>query len=217
MTDAVVRVERDGISERFTIIGRITDGGCSVDPREAKGIGGVRVMLQDGTYTVTDSDGRYHFEGIRPGLHVVQVDPSTFPADKAPIDCTQNTRSAGSDISRFVEGRGGALKRADFRAKTVAPREMAISKAYQKPEILSDREAAGGGRDWVAGQEPGIEWLFPEEEHNPRVKAIRVAIKHHKRQKVELSINGKPVNALAFDGTKKSKNGQDSRKHLAGY
>ena len=31
-----VRIERDGISERFTIIGRITDGGCNVDPREAQ-------------------------------------------------------------------------------------------------------------------------------------------------------------------------------------
>ena len=95
VTDASVRIERDGISERFTIIGRITDGGCDVDPREAKGIGGIRVMLQDGTYTVTDPDGRYHFEGIRPGLHVVQVDPSTFPADLAPIDCAQKHPQRG--------------------------------------------------------------------------------------------------------------------------
>ncbi len=59
----------------MTIIGRITDGGCSVDPGKADGIMGVRVMLQDGSYTVTDEDGRYHFEGVRPGIHVVQIDP----------------------------------------------------------------------------------------------------------------------------------------------
>ncbi|MFK7841700.1 MAG: hypothetical protein AB8B54_05500 [Sphingorhabdus sp.] len=207
-TDVVVRIERDGISERFTLIGRITDGGCTVNPQEAAGIGGVRVMLQDGTYTVTDNDGRYHFEGIRPGLHVVQVDPSTFPADMAPIDCAQNTRSAGSNISRFVEGRGGALKRADFRAHKVAAREISTQTLYKKPEVMTDPEAAGAGRDWVSNKEPGIAWIFPEEDHNPRIKALRVAIQHHAKQKVELSINGKPVNPITFDGTKKSANGK---------
>jgi uncharacterized repeat protein (TIGR01451 family) len=202
-----VRVERDGISERFTIIGRITDGGCSVDPREAAGIGGIRVMLQDGTYTVTDEEGRYHFEGIRPGLHVVQVDPSTFPADMAPINCAQNTRAAGSDISRFVEGRGGALKRADFRAHKVAAREVQAVQTYQKPTILSDPEAAGAERNWLAGQAPGIAFIFPETGYNPRVKSLRAAVKHRKGQTVELSLNGEKVNALSFEGKEKSANG----------
>lgn len=206
--DAIVSIVRDGISERFTLVGRITDGGCGTDPRTAAGIGNIRVMLQDGTYTVTDSDGRYHFEGLKPGLHVVQIDPSTFPADMAPVDCAQNTRSAGSNISRFVEGRGGALKRADFRARKVAPRDMKVAENFHKPELLSDPEAAGAGRDWVTGEEPGIAWLFPEEEHNPRVKALRVAIKHHAGQRIELSVNGKAVNPLAFDGTKKSADGK---------
>jgi len=138
----------------------------------------------------------------------VQVDPSSFPADLAPVDCVQNTRSAGSAISRFVEGRGGVLKRADFRVKKVAPRELKASETYQKPEVLSDPEAAGAGQDWVTGEQPGIAWLFPTEDHNPRVKALRVAIKHHAGQKVELLVNGKAVNPLAFDGTRKSADGK---------
>lgn len=208
VTDASIRIERDGISERFTIIGRITDGGCTVDPREATGIGGIRVMLQDGTYTVTDPDGRYHFEGIRPGLHVVQVDPSTFPADMAPIDCAQNTRSAGSAISRFVEGRGGALKRADFRAHKVAVREEHKKSVYQKPEILTDPQAAGAKTEWLAGQSAGIDWVFPAENYNPRVRSLRVAVKHGPDQKVELTINGEAVNPLNFDGKDKSADGK---------
>lgn len=208
VTDASVRIERDGISERFTIIGRITDGGCTVDPREAAGIGGIRVMLQDGTYTVTDPDGRYHFEGIRPGLHVVQIDPSTFPADMAPIDCAQNTRSAGSEISRFVEGRGGALKRADFRARKVAAREEHKKTVYQKPEILTDPQAAGAETEWLAGQSAGIDWVFPAENYNPRVRSLRVAVKHGPDQNVELTVNGEAVNPLNFDGKDKSADGK---------
>lgn len=206
--DAAIRIMRDGISERFTIVGRITEGGCSVDPRQAKGIAGVRVMLQDGSYAVTDQDGRYHFEGVVPGLHVVQIDPSTFPLDQAPIDCAQNTRSAGSAISRFVEGRGGSLKRADFRAKQVTPRASPAHTAIPLPTAATDQEAAGAERDWFAGQQPGVGFLFPETGHNPRVKTIRVAFKHLPRQKVDLLVNGVAVDPLNYDGTKKSGDGK---------
>ncbi len=206
--DAIVRIVRDGISERFTLVGRVTEGGCAIDPRKAKGIHGVRVMLQDGTYTVTDLDGRYHFEGLIPGLHVVQIDPNTFPLDQKPVDCAENTRSAGSAISRFVEGRGGSLKRADFRAIETAPREDLRKSTVPLPPALSDPQAAGAERDWFAGQAPGVGFLFPETDYNPRVKSIRVAVKHMPRQSVELLVNGKPIEPLAFDGMKKSPDGK---------
>jgi uncharacterized repeat protein (TIGR01451 family) len=117
IADAAVRIARDGISDRLTIIGRLTDGGCQVDPDAANGVTGVRVMLEDGSYAVTDVDGRYHFEGVVPGTHVVQIDPSTLGPNLVPAECAANARSAGSSISRFVTGQGGALLRADFRVK----------------------------------------------------------------------------------------------------
>ena len=207
-SDAIVRILRDGISERFTVVGRVTEGGCALDPRKAKGIQGVRVMLEDGSYTVTDQDGRYHFEGVIPGLHVVQIDPSTFPLDQKPVDCAQNSRSAGSAISRFVEGRGGSLKRADFRSETSAPRQDVRAQALPLPPIASDQEAAGADRDWFTGQDASVGFIFPETGHNPRSKSIRVVFKHLPRQRIELSVNGTAVNALNFDGAKKSPDGK---------
>ncbi|MEO1044896.1 MAG: hypothetical protein AAFX04_05600 [Pseudomonadota bacterium] len=210
IAEAFTRIARDTIGDRFTITGRITDGACTIDPRGANGIAGVRVMMEDGRFAITDQDGRYHFEGVLPGLHVVQVDPSTFPLDMAPVDCARNTRSAGSAISRFVEGRGGSLKRADFRARQTAPREapQAVTPATARPKVLTDQQAAGTDRDWFAGQEAGIGWLFPAIDHNPRSKGLRVAIKHMAGQTVELSINGKVVDLLSFDGTRKSPDGR---------
>ncbi len=202
--DAAIRIVRDEISEKLTIIGRISEGGCTIDPSKSAGIAGVRVMLQDGAYTVTDSEGRYHFEGVHPGLHVVQIDPSTLPLDREAVDCAKNTRSAGNAISRFVEGRGGDLKRADFRAVARAPREAAIETAPTRDKPASDPEAAGANRDWFSGQSAGVEWLFPEPDHNPRTKAVRVAIKHLPSQRVELFVNGKAVPPVAFDGSRKS-------------
>jgi uncharacterized repeat protein (TIGR01451 family) len=206
--DAAIRITRDGISERMTLIGRVTDGGCTVHPDKSAGIAGVRVMLEDGTYTVTDIDGRYHFEGLTPGIHVVQVDPSTFPLDQAPVNCTQNTRAAGSAISRFVEGRGGTLKRADFRAEKTAARVNTQQRTQPLPDILSDADASGSDRDWVSGQAPGTAILFPLPGFNPRVPVIRTAIKHNVGQKVTLTLNDKPVSPLNYDGVKKSVDGQ---------
>jgi len=207
VAEATIAIKRDQLGDRMTIIGRITDGGCGVDPGKANGIAGVRVMLQDGSYTVTDPDGRYHFEGVRPGLHVVQIDPSTLPLDREAIDCARSTQSAGSAISRFVEGRGGALKRADFRARAAAPRAAPTTAVIEAPVLLTDPDAAGANRDWLAGQTAGIAWLFPDLEHNPRAKSVRAAIKHAPGQTVALSINGKPVDPLTYEGISKSADG----------
>lgn len=208
VAEAAVTIKRDRLGDRMTIIGRITGGGCDVDPGKAGGVGGVRVMLQDGSYTVTDAEGRYHFEGVRPGLHVVQIDPSTLPLDGEAVDCARTAASAGSTISRFVEGRGGALKRADFRIRPAAPRAAPARVEVEARTKLSDPEAAGAGRDWLAGEAPGIGWLFPAPDHNPRAKSIRAAVKHLPGQTVSLTINGKAVNTLTFEGMRKSADGR---------
>lgn len=204
IADAAVRIRRDTIAGRMTILGRVTDGGCSADPDKAAGIAGVRVMLEDGSYAVTDRDGRYHFEGVTPGTHVVQLDDMTLPADRAASDCARNSRSAGRAFSRFVDGRGGALKRVDFKLVEVAPRAGAAAAARPRPVAMSNPEAAGAERDWLAGEEPGIAWLFPEPEHNPRAPIVRVAIKHLPGQVVKLLADGKPVDPVAFDGSLKN-------------
>jgi len=204
VADALVRIRRDEIAGRMTILGRVTDGGCGADPAKAAGVPGIRVMLEDGSYAVTDRDGRYHFEGVSPGTHVVQLDDMTLPADRAAADCARNSRSAGRAFSRFVDGRGGALKRVDFKLVAVAPRANPASAAKARPAAASDPVAAGAERDWLSGQEPGIAWLFPEPEHNPRAPMVRVAIKHLPGQSVKLRAGGREVDPIAFEGSRKN-------------
>ncbi|HYI39912.1 MAG TPA: hypothetical protein VE053_06300 [Allosphingosinicella sp.] len=207
VSDAIVRIRRDGISGRMTILGRVTDGGCGADPAKAAGVAGVRVMLEDGSYAVTDLDGRYHFEGVLPGTHVVQLDDMTLPADRAAADCARNSRSAGRAFSRFVDGRGGALKRVDFKLVAVSPRASLIAAARPRPVAATDPVAAGAERDWLAGQAPGIAWLFPEPEHNPRAPMVRAAIKHLPGQSVKLLADGRAVDPIAFEGSRKNAEG----------
>jgi hypothetical protein len=146
---------------------------------------------------VTDRDGLYHFEGVRPGTHVVQVDRASIPATHEAVTCDRDTRQSNA-LSRFVEGAGGLVKRVDFQLR---PTGKTAAATPTLPVAVADDATAAGNREWLAGQEPGIAWLFPAADHNPRAPSLRVAIKHRVGQRVALTLDGAPVEALSFDGT----------------
>jgi uncharacterized repeat protein (TIGR01451 family) len=198
-SSASVRIRALLFTDAMTLIGRVTEGGCGDPARKRKGVPGIRLLLEDGTYTVTDRDGLYHFEGIRPGTHVVQIDTGVLPAGYAPIACDRDTRGSNG-ASRFVEGGGGSLQRADFQLRRV---ELPPSAKANGPVLpLDDAIAAGNGTDWLARATPGqIGWLFPDADHNPRSPALRVVVQHLPGQAVALTVNGKAVDPLSFDGT----------------
>jgi uncharacterized repeat protein (TIGR01451 family) len=109
-----VRIRDPFFTSRFTIIGRVVEGECGTPWQDLKGVPDVRMMLDNGTYVPTDRDGQYHFEGVRPGTHVVQLDLDSLPPDLEAVPCIQNSRFAGRSFSQFVEAQGGSLWRADF-------------------------------------------------------------------------------------------------------
>lgn len=219
VAEASVRIERDNIAARMTVIGRVTAGPCSVIENRI-GVPGVRVMMEDGSFAITDRDGRYHFEGVVPGTHVVQVQRQTLPEGGRFIDCDKSTRSAGSTISRFVIGEGGSLVVADFTADIpgfAAPAEPeATSPAKPATEtreietlpddrVRTNQEAAGADVDWLELGDGPADFLFPEAEHNPRAPSIRVAVRHEVNQTVDLLVDGKPVDKVAFEGVRAAK------------
>jgi uncharacterized repeat protein (TIGR01451 family) len=84
-----------------------------------KGIGGVRIFLEDGESVVTDPNGRYSFPGVRPGMHVLKLDRSTLPAgtkayDVHDYDDQKSTR-------RLVHGvfDGGIIEDINFAIEAV--------------------------------------------------------------------------------------------------
>jgi uncharacterized repeat protein (TIGR01451 family) len=207
---AAIEIEREGIADRMTIVGRITAGDCRIDESERRGIGGVRVMLEDGSFAVTDAEGRYHFEGVVPGTHVVQVSRMTLPGGARMIDCHRSTRNAGSAYSRFAIGQGGSLVVADFHA--VLP-EAAEADATDEAAMVGeagepDRSAAAAVSDWLSLGDGEDGFLAPAIDANPRAPAVRVVVRHRRGQTVELLVDGKPVDPLAFDGTQNPERGK---------
>lgn len=207
---ASLDIERDAIAGRMTIIGRVTVGACSATG-DRLGLPGVRVMLEDGSFAVTDADGRYHFEGVTLGSHVVQAARTTLPIGSVFVDCTRSTRSAGNAASRFVTGQGGSLVVADFHASLPADALAALTasaaKPVETPSTPKDRTEpapapSADAVDWLALGDGPDGWLTPTESHNPRAPAVKVAIRHRKGQSVKLYVDGKPVDPLAFEGTK---------------
>lgn len=196
---ASVRLRPLLFTDAMTIIGRVTEGNCGDPVDRRKGVPGIRLLMEDGTFVVTDRDGLYHFEGVRAGRHVVQIDTVSIPATHVPVACDIDTRQANSPISRFVEGDGGILKRVDFQLK---PTGKAAASSAALPITVFDDATAAGNRDWAEAQRtPGIDWVFPLADHNPRAPILRVVIKHRPGQRVALTINGHGTDPLAFDGT----------------
>ena len=119
---AAITVTEDLFASKSFIVGRVIIGECDADSTLINpGLPSVRVFMEDGTYAATDEDGRFHFEGIKPGIHVVQVDKESIPDNLEIVDCVKNTRFAGTPYSQFVDIQGGTLWRTDFYVREKKP------------------------------------------------------------------------------------------------
>lgn len=117
---ASLLVREDLNRSRSFLVGRVTQSdSCDDDAAKLIGLKGVRMLLQDGTAIMTDDEGRWHADNLRPGTHVVQIDETTMPKGFELQNCQPNTRTGGRNLSQFVNVRGGTLWNADFRFKRV--------------------------------------------------------------------------------------------------
>jgi uncharacterized repeat protein (TIGR01451 family) len=127
---ARVRVGEGIFDSRAVIIGTVfvdLNGNGIQDPGEP-GVPGVRLILEDGTYAITDHDGQYSIYGLRPITRVLKLDPHTLPAG-AQLSTMQASRFAGDPNSRFVDLRRHELHKANFAL--IEPTE-AVLEAIEK-------------------------------------------------------------------------------------
>lgn len=136
--EAQVIVDAGVFTDRGYIIGKVY-ADCDFDRRQGHeeiGIPGVRIYLNDGTYVVTDSEGKYSFYGLEPKTWVAKLDNTTLPPgfQPKPLD----NRHAGVGDSRFVDLFSGELHRADFADGGCFPEMIENVKARRaKGEIFA--------------------------------------------------------------------------------
>lgn len=115
---ASVEIREDLFQSRAFIMGRVIIDNCDDRKTEAPdGLADVKIYLEDGTYGVTDPEGKFHFEGVTPGAHVVQMDLESLPEKYEVVDCDKKGRFAGRAFSQFVDVQAGTLWRADFHVR----------------------------------------------------------------------------------------------------
>lgn len=121
---ATVVIREELNASRAILMGQVTVApSCEADANDTasrRPVANVRILLQDGTYVITDADGHWHIENVRPGTHVVQLDTTTLPEGLQLRSCEDSQRTGGRDFSQFVNVRSGTLWRADFRFAPVA-------------------------------------------------------------------------------------------------
>ncbi|KAF0174490.1 MAG: hypothetical protein FD161_3553 [Limisphaerales bacterium] len=149
-----VRVEPGVFTDQGVVLGKVfVDANTNrVQDAGEPGVPGVRLYLEDGTFVITDGEGKFSLYGLRPRTHVLKVDNTTLPPGaKLLVLSTDNAGDAGS---RFVNLKKGELHRANF----------AIASTPEALANVTARRAKGDVR--VAEIEKGLaERLSPDGEH----------------------------------------------------
>jgi uncharacterized repeat protein (TIGR01451 family) len=223
---AAVRVRSDFMNSRSFIMGQVFVGPCGETHEEnAVGIAGIRIFLEDGTFAVSDKNGMYHFEGIIPGSHVVQMDLFSVPQKYEVLACEENSRFAGSAYSQFVDLQGGTLWRANFHLglkppavgsavepdvpnHTGAVPAITAAPTVGKPFDTETVKTATAGREmpdyssaWLAAAQPGMAWLWPPEGHHPAIPTMKLSVQYDPRTTFTLFLNGTALEPLYLDAT----------------
>ncbi|MGY8905512.1 MAG: beta strand repeat-containing protein [Burkholderiales bacterium] len=107
------------------------------------GIPGVRLVMLDGTYLITDNEGKYSICGIKSQTHVLKVDRSTLPIGSRLVP--SSNRNAGVGDSIFIDLKSGELGRADFIEGSCSPgvMEQVKQRRGQQGTALPEAPASG--------------------------------------------------------------------------
>ncbi|WP_421773048.1 OmpA family protein [Gracilimonas sp.] len=100
-----------------------------------EGIPGIRLYLNDGTFVITDSEGKYSLYGLNPETHILKIDPYSIPKGSGPTGLTN--RNAGYGFTHFVSLTKGGVEQVN----------IPLCQIGQNPEreILERRKASKNG------------------------------------------------------------------------
>jgi uncharacterized repeat protein (TIGR01451 family) len=149
---ASVLVQEAFLQSRSILMGRVSVGACSEKAEDnKKGMAGIGIYLEDGTFVVSDQRGMFHFEGVRSGTHVVQLDIDSIPEGYQVLACEENSRFAGRAYSQFVDLQGGTMWRTDFYLGRTGQKSELSPPAAEGVSLKNLARASGS----AAGQTTG--------------------------------------------------------------
>jgi len=124
---ASVDITDEFFKDTARLFGRVYVNDCNDNLEDAQAVPNIRLYMEDGTSVVTDENGEWHIENVRPGTHVVQLDTASVPPYMEVMSCEKRGFHAGRAFSQFVDVQGGSFWRVDFALKMKKPDSGEVS------------------------------------------------------------------------------------------
>ena len=118
-------------TDRAYIVGKVffDDNQNRIQDHNEQGIEGVKVYTEFGRYVVTDSEGKYHLDNVKPGSHILKLDSTTIPPYSIPELLTNRHFENGEAMC--VDVFPGDVFKANFGLISQAPAET--TESWQHP------------------------------------------------------------------------------------
>jgi len=164
------RTERSELETRM-VLGRVflDLNGDGIQQEGEPGVGAVEIWTADGEVVRTDAHGSFSLQDLRPGRHLLRIDPLSLPADMA---LTRGNAGAGA---AFVELSGWSSARASFPLSPIQSEEAPLeggevpdseTAEAGEPSPLSvaplrseEERVRDGGANFLTG--PGVQIFTP--------------------------------------------------------
>ena len=132
---ASLTIKKGIFSDKAYIIGKVfmDNNANGIQEKGEIGVQGVKIYLEDGRYVITDKEGKYHFDNVSPGMHIVKLDPESIPKGLKPIPL--NNRFANDEDTVFVDLYPGDFFKVDFaliedKQVQISEKELVSIKRY---------------------------------------------------------------------------------------
>jgi uncharacterized repeat protein (TIGR01451 family) len=108
------------------------------------GVPGVRLYLENGTFVVTDVEGKWSLYGLKPTTHVLRLDQTTLPPG-AVLGALDN-RNAGNPASRFVDLVKGEFHKSNFVISNCDDKAVVANVVSRRAAIAARPDMDGEAR-----------------------------------------------------------------------
>ena len=193
---ASTKIEKD-FDDKSLIVGRVL-----VDKADKNiSLSGVRFYMENGTFVHSDKAGKFHFEDVEPGSHVVSIDPVSISGRFVQKECKANARNMASKTSYFVDTSASHIQEISFCLEEDNQTKALKSRFSFSIDKEEDEMPAFGEKDFA---KESNSFLWPREGFVPPMPSVKVAFLHKSDEKMVLFLNGKKVDLLNYDGFVKS-------------
>lgn len=199
-SSASTTIKKD-FDDKSLIVGKVT-----LEDDENVSLAGVRFYLDSGMFVHSDRAGKFHFEDVEIGSHVVSIDSDSISGRFVTAECKSNARNMASKTSSFVNTRVSHIQKVDFCLK-VDKQIQALNPtlSFSMPDVKKEK-MPNFTEDAFKKEKKTDTFLWPREDFVPPMPSLKVAFLHKTNEKMELYLNGEKVDMLNYDGFVKERN-----------